>query len=177
VIDAHVRGNSVPESAGELCAAVSDDIIRCTMLEDHVFRKHSWQFPRVNVLLAGEVDRHVSQSVDDYQNPNVCRYHWLGKVSDDIHEDSFPRSIGWWQWVIGSVACMVRCFDLVAYLASGKALSYRCIHRRTVEISRYEFSISKDFKVARFGIVIDNTYHFVSERFWYVYPSFEGQGA
>jgi len=44
VIDAHVRANSIPESAGELCAAVGDDIIRYAVLADHVFEKHSCQF-------------------------------------------------------------------------------------------------------------------------------------
>jgi len=44
VIDAHVRANSIPESAGELCATVGDDIIRYAVLEDYVFKKHLCQF-------------------------------------------------------------------------------------------------------------------------------------
>jgi hypothetical protein len=84
--------------------------------------------------------------------------------------------MGWWQWHIGSVACMARCLDSVAYLTSGNVLSYRRIHRRPVKISRYEFSISKGSKVARFGIVMEKTYHFAAEGFWYVYPPFVGQG-
>jgi len=65
-----------------------------------------------------------------------------------------------------SVTFVVRCLDLVAYLASSNVLSYRRIHRRPVEISRYEFSSSKGSKVARFRIVMEKTYHFAVVRFW-----------
>jgi len=73
VIDAHVRANSNPESAGELCAAVGDEIILHVELADNVFRKHACQFWLVDVLPAGEVDRHLSQSGNDYHNPSACR--------------------------------------------------------------------------------------------------------
>ena len=73
MIDAHVRANSITESAGKLCAAVGDDIIRYAVLADHLFEKHSCQFRSVDVLLAWEIDHHLSRSVDDYQNPSVCR--------------------------------------------------------------------------------------------------------
>ena len=62
VIDARVRANSIPELAGELCAVVGDDIMRYAVLSDHVFKKHSFQFRWVDVLPAGEVDHHLSQS-------------------------------------------------------------------------------------------------------------------
>ena len=72
MIDAHVRANSIPESAGELSATVGDNVNRYAMLADHPFEKHSCQFRSVDVLPAGEADCHHNQSVYDCQNPSVC---------------------------------------------------------------------------------------------------------
>jgi hypothetical protein len=44
VIHAHVGANWIPASAGELGAAVGDDIIKYAMLADHVFDNHLCQF-------------------------------------------------------------------------------------------------------------------------------------
>ena len=176
VIDAYVRANLIPESASELCAAVDDENIRYAMLADHVLNHYSWQLQCVDVMPAWEVDRHLIQSVDDYRNPSVCRWCCLWQVSAEIHCDFFPRLMRWWQWHIGSVACMVWSLDSVAYLASSNVLWYLRIHHRHVEISRSEFSSSRGSKVARFRIVMEKTHHLAAERFWYIYPPFVGQG-
>jgi hypothetical protein len=97
VIDAHVRAILIPESAGNLYASVGNHIIQYAVRADHVFEKHSCQFQLVDVLPAGEADHHLSQSVDNYANPSVFPCCRLGQVSDEIHGDSFPRSLAWWQ--------------------------------------------------------------------------------
>jgi hypothetical protein len=71
VIGAHVRGKSIQELAGELCAAVGDVIIRYAVPPDHVFNIFFSKFWSANIFVAGEVDRHLSHSADDYENLSV----------------------------------------------------------------------------------------------------------
>jgi len=71
---------------------------------------------------------------------------------------------------------MAWCLDSIAYLASGNVLSYRRINHRPVKISRYQFSSFKGSIVARFGIVMEKTYHVAAQMFRYVYPPFVGRG-
>ena len=167
----------MPESAVILCAMVGENIFRYAVAADHEFETHSSQFRWVDVHPAWNVDRHPSQLVNQYQDPSVCWCRWFGQISDEIHCNFFPQSMGCWQWHIGSVACAPRCLDLVAYIASGNVLSYRHINCGPVEISSCEFSSSKGSKVAIFGIVMKRTYHFAAERFWYIYPPCICQGS
>jgi len=98
------------------------------------------------------------------------------QVDDKIHADTFQRSMRWWQWHIGSVACMAWCCDSVAHLTSSNRLSYHRIYRRPLDTSQYEIRICTSATVARFGIVMAMTCHIAPERFWYVYPPSVGQG-
>jgi hypothetical protein len=45
-----------------------------------------------------------------------------------------------------------------------------------LNISTSEFSSSTGFKVAKFGIVRETTYHFAAGKIWYGYPPFLHQG-
>jgi len=93
VIYAHVRADSSPESAGELRATVRDDVIWYAMFADHVLEEHPCQLRLVDMFPAEQVNRHLSQSVDNYQNPGNAQCHWLGQVRDKNHCDSLPRTI------------------------------------------------------------------------------------
>ena len=73
VVDAYVGSDLKPESAGELRSAVGDNSVWYAVLVDHVLEKHMCQFRGVDILLAGQVDRHLSQSIDYDQNPGVSR--------------------------------------------------------------------------------------------------------
>jgi hypothetical protein len=73
VIDIEVGPNSVPKSTGEFFAAIGGDIVWYAMFADSVFDEHSCYFWGVIVLSAGEVDRHISETVNDVQYPGLSR--------------------------------------------------------------------------------------------------------
>jgi len=73
LVDAHVGADSTPESAGELRSTVGDEIVWYAVVADHVLEKHTCQFQLVDNLSAGQVDCHLSQSIDCDQNPGVSR--------------------------------------------------------------------------------------------------------
>jgi hypothetical protein len=73
VIDREVGTNSVAKSTGKLCTVIGGDNVRYASLANHVFEDPLWVLWGVNVLSAGEVDRHFSQTVDDYQDPGISR--------------------------------------------------------------------------------------------------------
>jgi hypothetical protein len=88
VIETQVGANSVPKSAAELFAAIGGDIVQFSSFSDHVFEVHSCPLWGVNVLSAGEADRHFSQSVDDCQDPGVSPCHLLWQVGNKIQGKS-----------------------------------------------------------------------------------------
>jgi hypothetical protein len=57
---AHVTADSSPEWAGEMRAAVRDNVIRYAVFADPVLEQHPCQLWSVNIFLAGHVNHHLS---------------------------------------------------------------------------------------------------------------------
>jgi len=60
VVDTHVGADSSPELAGELRSAVGDNIVWYAVLADHLLEHYTFQFRWVDILSAGQVNRHLS---------------------------------------------------------------------------------------------------------------------
>jgi len=69
LVDSHVRADSSPETCCELCSVVGGNVVWYIAFADHVLERHIGLFWAINILLAGQVHRKLSQLIDYDHNP------------------------------------------------------------------------------------------------------------
>jgi len=148
-----------------------------TLFADQVFEKHSCEVWGVNVLSAGEVSLHLSQTVDNYQDPGVSRCCWLWQVGNKIHCKSLPGMTWWWQWHVESIEWMTQCCDSVAQLAAGNVHPYLLLRCSPIKISWYQLGSRLGCEETGLGVVVDMSGHSTAVCHGRVYHSLIGQSS
>jgi hypothetical protein len=70
-VDAQGSAHLIPKLTWKLVTMISDHTVEDPMVADNFLEEHSWQLWRVNTFPVGQIDHHVSQSVNDIQDPSL----------------------------------------------------------------------------------------------------------